>query len=761
MSNLDSARSAETAVSRPLAVVIALVIAVCVLGGAALLWYAANRPDRSVAIIEWVDPVRVQASVVERTVVDTDRLLRLFVMQGRANDGTAYEARRLEAGKAVDELASMSEDASPEVNSAAGAMVTSVKKWLEFADDWFAAAHGASEDSGRVAVMMRMGPEDPLADMIKERKALDDALAKARADLLDPSAGSKLTSAPAIGGIALLFLAVALAAFLAMRGGGGGKGAKGAVDADLVRAVLDLIPDGVAIFDEHGDVIVANLTASRSIDPSRPVPDRIALYGADGSPFPETDSPLGRALGGHHVHEQNVHSVRLDGSLSPVDVHAEPVITDGRASAAVVVIRDKSEERRVEEELNSVVARADHAEANLADLARQLRASDAQLQEARSSLEKAEQRVESPTERFARIFSGADVIGAAIFSAGDLELLDANDEGLAMLGERRGIRDIRGSLLVEIVPGAATSGLLDIFRRVVTTAEPFASREYHAEGLRAGDGYWRFAVVPGASRPGAAVDHVIFVGVDITAEVEARAVQAVSSEPVSSTAWSVEDVLLAISNDLRTPILSIQGMVGLFRAKYAEAVPDVTALHYLELTQKNADQIATLIDELVELSGLGHSDMEPTEIPLAAAIEEAWRSSPRTGIELRVAGPLPTVRASRSKLLRAFKDMFDVAARHRRAGEGAWMHVKVRDLGAHWEIELTDNGTGFAPNEVESLFGPLAQSVAHASNNGGPTLVASGLGLAAVRRIAELHGGAASVRSTLGEGTVYSFTIAK
>jgi two-component system sensor histidine kinase BaeS len=254
---------------------------------------------------------------------------------------------------------------------------------------------------------------------------------------------------------------------------------------------------------------------------------------------------------------------------------------------------------------------------------------------------------------------------------------------------------------------------------------------------------------------------VIFVGVDITADIEARSEQTLSSVQAGGTGWSVEDVLLAISNDLRTPILSIQGMVELFRAKYAEAVPDVTALHYLELTQRNADQIATLIDDLVELSGLGNSDMEPTEIPLAAAIEEAWRSSPRTGIELRVAGPLPTVRANRSKLLRAVKDMFDVAGRHRRDGEGAWMHVKVRDLGVHWEVELTDNGKGFAPNEVEGLFGPLAQSVAHASNNGGPTLVASGLGLAAVRRIAELHGGAASVRSTLGEGTVYSFTIAK
>jgi nitrogen fixation/metabolism regulation signal transduction histidine kinase len=47
-------------------------------------------------------------------------------------------------------------------------------------------------------------------------------------------------------------------------------------------------------------------------------------------------------------------------------------------------------------------------------------------------------------------------------------------------------------------------------------------------------------------------------------------------------------------------------------------------------------------------------------------------------------------------------------------------------------------------------------------NNGGPTLIAGGLGLAAVRRIAELHGGAASVApAPEGEGAVYTMTIEK
>src|SRR5215218_8026188 len=99
--------------------------------------------------------------------------------------------------------------------------------------------------------------------------------------------------------------------------------------------------------------------------------------------------------------------------------------------------------------------------------------------------------------------------------------------------------------------------------------------------------------------------------------------------------------------------------------------------------------------------------------------------------------------------MRGFRALFDTAARLKRDGDGAWMHVRVRDDGEHWEIELSDNGKGAGDaREAERLFGPLARHAAvAAATNGGPTLVGGGLGLAALRRIAELHGGDAWVEA--------------
>jgi signal transduction histidine kinase len=240
-----------------------------------------------------------------------------------------------------------------------------------------------------------------------------------------------------------------------------------------------------------------------------------------------------------------------------------------------------------------------------------------------------------------------------------------------------------------------------------------------------------------------------------------KAKTAAANGAASDREHRFEDSLLAISSDLRTPVVSIQGMVELFRQKYAEAVPDVTALHYLELTQRNADQIATLIKDLVELSELGRSDVFVTDVPLSAVVEEAWRANARAGMDLRIAGPLPVIRADRAKLARALRDVFDMAVRWRADGAIAWVHVGTKDLGPAWEIEITDNGRNFGPEEGESLFGPLARTasahpIAQPSQIGGV-----GVGLAAVRRIAEMHGGSAAVTSAPGKGTTYTLVVSK
>jgi signal transduction histidine kinase/CHASE3 domain sensor protein len=793
MSNLDPIRTGAAPLSKSIALACALAIGVLASAGVMLLIGAGGRSPADAEVVGWVEPLRVQANDVERETTSADLFLRLYVLQGKAGDAKRFEESRARINERLEAVVATAKHGDRDARQAAAAFVDAARKWLDLADQWFKAARSETVDASRVAVMARIS-EAPLEYMTTQRAALGNALDDARDARVRAAEESAADRGRRLAvGVVLVSIAALLGLWLAWsatRGAGGGRG----VDFGLMRAVLDQLPDAVAIFGEDGRVLVSNLPAARAVDGRDPSSGRLALYGGQGDPVSDEDSPLVRALGGQHVHERDFFAERLDGSLAPVEVHAEPILDNGRATAAVVVMRDRGEETRVQAEIEALAEARARAEAGAAEAARRAGELEAQLAEASSSLattsaalaeakaalaeaqaslaeaaaaaDAARNQAASRDECVAALVGGAGAVGVAHFGADGMRLLEANEHALAMLGERRRARDVRGSALLEIAPGAEASGLLDLFRKVAASGEPYTDEEYEARGLRHGSSYWRFALVPLGPGPGAPADELVMMGVDVTEVVEQRAAAqapgAAAAAAPGDRDWSIEDVLLAISNDLRTPILSIQGMVGLFRQKYAEAVPDVTALHYLELTQRNADQIATLIDDLVGLSSLGHEELRVAEIPLSAAIEEAWRASPRPGIELRVAGPLPTVRADRAKLMRSFRDLFDAAQHLKRDGGGAWIHVRVRDLGQQWEIELADNGTGVATEEEgERLFGPLARNVVNVPNNGGPTLVANGLGLAAVRRIAELHGGTASVTGSPEGGTKYSFTIDK
>jgi signal transduction histidine kinase len=255
-------------------------------------------------------------------------------------------------------------------------------------------------------------------------------------------------------------------------------------------------------------------------------------------------------------------------------------------------------------------------------------------------------------------------------------------------------------------------------------------------------------------------DHRVIGGLLVAAEQPGRDVgEAAPVEAVAPAAGPAgfETLLRAVARNLATPIQAIDGMVNLFKDHYADAIPDVTALHYLELTRRNVESMSQLVTALGELASLAEREPSPTDVPLSAAVEEAWRSKPRGSAELRVEGPLPIVRADRGMLVRALTEVFDVGGLFRDGAGSTVVSVRARDLGNKWEIEVDDTGRGFRAEDAELLFGPLAQTIGDSTST---SIGGLGVGLAAARRITQLHGGEAGARAS-EKGAVYSLTFGK
>ena len=120
------------------------------------------------------------------------------------------------------------------------------------------------------------------------------------------------------------------------------------------------------------------------------------------------------------------------------------------------------------------------------------------------------------------------------------------------------------------------------------------------------------------------------------------------------------------------------------------------------------------------------------------------------GVRLAIDYPdgLPLTALDAGLIERALSNLIDNALRV--TPRGGLVHVLVRHDAEGIRIEVSDTGPGVAQDDQERVFDLFYQASKHRESRG-----SSGLGLAIVRRVAELHGGTAGLSSTPGQGSTF------
>ncbi len=206
-----------------------------------------------------------------------------------------------------------------------------------------------------------------------------------------------------------------------------------------------------------------------------------------------------------------------------------------------------------------------------------------------------------------------------------------------------------------------------------------------------------------------------------------------------------------VSHDLRAPVRAVSGFTEVLRAQYGGALgAEGTAL--LDRIARAGVRMASLIDGLLEMSRVGRRALDVVEVdpnPLVAAIVEDL--VPTGDVEVRV-GALPRCRADAVMLDTVFTNLLQNAVKYGRGAERPLVEVggeRGPGVVTYW---VRDNGVGFDMKDVGKLF--RAFSRLH-----GAPFEGSGVGLATVRRIVELHGGRVWAQGAVGEGATFSFQL--
>ena len=200
--------------------------------------------------------------------------------------------------------------------------------------------------------------------------------------------------------------------------------------------------------------------------------------------------------------------------------------------------------------------------------------------------------------------------------------------------------------------------------------------------------------------------------------------------------------LRAAAHDLRSPLAALQA-----RVEGTLAHPRDAERYRAELREVSRDitRLSTLAQHLLLLAR-DPSALSRAPVPLrelaAEAVDRARELSPEADIDLIAPAPL-MVQGDRVLLGQAIWNLTVNAVSH---APGATVTVTVRSLGADAEITVEDDGPGVPPTVLARLGEAFYRPDESRKGDG------HGLGLALVRRAAELHGGSLVLKSAPGEG---------
>lgn len=217
-----------------------------------------------------------------------------------------------------------------------------------------------------------------------------------------------------------------------------------------------------------------------------------------------------------------------------------------------------------------------------------------------------------------------------------------------------------------------------------------------------------------------------------------------------------------VAHELKTPIFSIQGFIHtlLDGAVHDEAVNT----RYLERAALNVERLLTIVEDLDTITKLesGELILEIQEFDLKALVREVFADleikARGRGITLRFkegADKPFRVKGDREYIRQVITNLIVNSLNYGK--EGGLTKVSMYDMDKQVLVEVSDNGIGIEEKHLNHLFDRFyrvdkSRSRAH----GG-----SGLGLSIVKHILEAHGQSINVRSTLGVGSTFGFTLDK
>jgi PAS domain S-box-containing protein len=239
----------------------------------------------------------------------------------------------------------------------------------------------------------------------------------------------------------------------------------------------------------------------------------------------------------------------------------------------------------------------------------------------------------------------------------------------------------------------------------------------------------------------------------------------------------VKNFAYIVSHDLRVPLVNLKGYSAELRsaldvigANFDAALPCLNeekrsevamALHEdapeaLEFITTSVSRMDSFINAVLQLSRLGRRDLKPELLDMntlvQTALETLSHQIQKRGITVTVE-PMPQVLADRTAMEQIMGNILGNAVKYLDASRPGQIEVTAKVNGMETIFSIRDNGRGIAAEDMDKVFAPFRRA-------GKQDTPGEGMGLAYVQTLIRRHNGRIWCESALGEGTIFTFTIA-
>ncbi|MDQ7076193.1 MAG: ATP-binding protein [Gammaproteobacteria bacterium] len=236
-------------------------------------------------------------------------------------------------------------------------------------------------------------------------------------------------------------------------------------------------------------------------------------------------------------------------------------------------------------------------------------------------------------------------------------------------------------------------------------------------------------------------------------DIEVESLKAINRDLLRSNA-ELEQFAYIASHDLQEPLRTVTSFLQLLQSNCGNELSS-EGKQYIDFAVQGSNRMKMLVNGLLEFSRLSSQEKELNEVGsgavLLAVLENLELSIGDSGALIEY-GQLPMVMADSHQLQLLLQNLISNSIKYRCEGD-LKIRLNAEWLEGFWRFSVTDNGIGMEPQHFDRIFKIFQRLHAQGEYSG------VGIGLAMCKKIVERHGGKIWVKSDVGVGATFYFTL--